>query len=39
MYRALLNQPVKALVGTQMPGEIKVSVDPYEFTVKETGDH
>lgn len=34
------NEPTcKALVGTQMPGEIKkVSVDPYEFTVKETGE-
>jgi hypothetical protein len=29
----------KALVGTQMPGAIKkVSVDPYEFTIRETGE-
>ncbi len=29
----------KALVGTQMPGEIeKVDCDPYEYTVQETGE-
>lgn len=29
----------KALVGTKMPGHVaKVSCDPYEYTVKETGE-
>jgi hypothetical protein len=34
------NEPTcKALLGTQMPGTIKkVTVDPYEFTIKETGE-
>jgi hypothetical protein len=34
------NEPTcMSLVGTQMPGAIKkVSVDPFEFTVKETGE-
>ncbi|WP_233579250.1 hypothetical protein [Flavobacterium sp. LS1R10] len=34
------NEPTcKALVGTQMPGAIKkVTVDPYEFTIRETGE-
>lgn len=39
MYAALDESTAKSLVGSKMPGSIeRVSCDPYEFTIPDTGE-